>query len=195
MRLTIDSKACENNNLTLEEFMVLYLNAKDVDIQQIMNSIVEKNIAGRDLFNPNNLILGSKSKQLVSNVILESDKTVQNNSERIKALAQTLRDMYIPGKKEGTQDYFKCSSSEVEQKLKRFFAEYGEFTDEQIINATQRYIDSFKGNYRFAQLLKYFISKKLDGERGSRLLVYIENEDNNPVNDTQQEINWEVELK
>lgn len=195
MRLTIDTKACENNNLTIDEFLVLYLNAKNVDIQKTMDSIVEKDIAGRDLFNQNNLILSSKSRKLVDNVILESDKTVQNNAERIKELAQKLRDMYIPGKKLGTQDYFKCSSSEVEQKLKRFFAEYGEFTDEQIIGATQRYIDSFNGNYRFAQLLKYFISKKLDGEKGSRLLVYIENEDNNQVEDTQQEIDWDVMLK
>lgn len=195
MRLTIDTKACDASGITLNEFLVLYLNMNNVNIQETMNSIVEKNIAGKDLFNPNNLILSSKAKQFVTNIILESDKTVQNNSERIKALAQKLREMYIPGKKEGTQDYFKCSSSEVEQKLKRFFAEYGDFTDEQIIGATQRYIDSFNGNYRFAQLLKYFISKKLDGERGSRLLVYIENEDNNPSEDTQQEINWEVELR
>ena len=195
MRLTIDTKACDANGITLNEFLVLYLNMNNVDIQKTMDSVVEKNIAGRDLFNPNNLILSSKAKQFVSTIILESNKTVQDNSERIKNLAQKLREMYIPGKKDGTQDYFKSSSSEVEQKLKRFFAEYGDFTDEQILGATQRYIDSFKGNYRFAQLLKYFISKKLDGERGSRLLAYIENEDNNQPEDTQQEINWDVELK
>ena len=100
--------------------------------------------------------------------------------------------MYIQGKKAGTQDYFKGSSAEIVQRLKRFFAEYGEFTDEQIIEATKKYIASFNGDYKFAQLLKYFISKKVDGERGSRLLSYIENANQK---ESQQTIDWENELR
>ena len=192
MKLTVDSKACEKNNLTFNEFIVLYINAKKINLQETMNSIVQKGIAGKDLFDESALILSSKTKQLIDKVILDSDITVQNNSERIKALAKTLQEIYISGKKDGTQDYFKGSSSEIEQKLKRFFMEYGEFTDEQIINATKRYVESFNGNYKFAQLLKYFISKKVDGERGSRLLSYIENDGQK---DTQTEIDWETELR
>ena len=51
MKLTIDSKACENNGLTLDEFIVLYINAKNIDIQQTMNSIVDKGLANKNLFN------------------------------------------------------------------------------------------------------------------------------------------------
>ena len=32
MKLTIDQTILDKNSLTLEEFLVLYLNAKDVDI-------------------------------------------------------------------------------------------------------------------------------------------------------------------
>lgn len=194
MRLTVDSTACESNGLTFEEFMVLYISAKGIDVQETTKSLITKGLAGRDLFCEGNLILGSKSKQLLEKVILDSDKTVQSNSDRIKNLAKTLQEMYISGKKEGTQDYFKGSSSEIIQKLKRFFVEYGEFTDEQIIDATKRYIESFNGDYRFAQLLKYFISKKVDGEKGSRLLMYIENAGQKD-NDSQQEIDWDVALR
>lgn len=192
MKLTIDSKACENNGLTLEEFIILFLFTKKVDINEIINSLVEKKIAGKDLFSDNSLVLGSKTKQLIEKIILESNDSVKNNTERIKNLAKTLQDMYIQGKKAGTQDYFKGSSAEIIQRLKRFFAEYGEFTDEQIIEATKKYIASFNGDYKFAQLLKYFISKKVDGERGSRLLSYIENANQK---EAQQTIDWENELR
>lgn len=192
MKLTIDSKACENNGLTLEEFIILFLFTKKVDINEIINSLVEKKIADRDLFSDNSLVLGSKTKQLIEKIILESNDSVKNNTERIKNLAKTLQDMYIQGKKAGTQDYFKGSSAEIIQRLKRFFAEYGEFTDEQIIEATKKYIASFNGDYKFAQLLKYFISKKVDGERGSRLLSYIENANQK---ESQQTIDWENELR
>jgi hypothetical protein len=193
MKLTIDSKACENNGLTLDEFIVLYINAKNIDIQQTMNSIVDKGLANKNLFNNCSLVLGSKTKQLLEKVILDSNVTVKDNIERIKNLAKQLQENYIPGKKAGTQDYFKGSSAEIIQRLKRFFAEYGEFTDEQIINATKKYVASFNGDYRFAQLLKYFISKKVDGERGSRLLAYIENAQQ--VDTSQMTIDWETELR
>lgn len=195
MKLTLDSKACEANGLTLGEFLILYINAKGINVQETTNSIIEKNLAGKDLFNPDTLILGSKTRTLLDKIILDSDKTVQNNTERIKNLAKTLQEIYIPGKKEGTQDYFRGGSAEIVQKLKHFFAEYGEYTDEEIIEATKKYVASFNGNYRFAQLLKYFISKKVDGEKGSRLLAYIENLKQPEVQDTQQQIDWDVELK
>ena len=35
MKLTIDQTILENNNLTLEEFLVLFLSAKEVDIGDI----------------------------------------------------------------------------------------------------------------------------------------------------------------
>jgi hypothetical protein len=193
MKLTIDNKACENNGLTLDEFIVLYINAKNIDIQQTMNSIVDKGLANKNLFNNYSLVLGSKTKQLLEKVILDSNVTVKDNIERIKNLVKQLQENYIPGKKAGTQDYFKGSSAEIIQRLKRFFAEYGEFTDEQIIDATKKYVASFNGDYRFAQLLKYFISKKVDGERGSRLLAYIENAQQ--VDTSQMTIDWETELR
>lgn len=193
MKLTINSKACENNGLTLDEFIVLYINAKNIDMQQTMDSIVDKGLANKNLFNNCSLVLGSKTKQLLEKVILDSNATVKDNMERIKNLAKQLQENYIPGKKAGTQDYFKGSSAEIIQRLKRFFAEYGEFTDEQIIDATKKYVASFNGDYRFAQLLKYFISKKVDGERGSRLLAYIENAQQ--VDTSQLTIDWETELR
>lgn len=175
MKLVIDSEVCEKNNISLEEFLVLYLNSKDVKYRELLNSVIDKNLAGRNLFDEDSVILGTATKKLLSTMVSDSCQVVKDNSKRIETLAETLRALYIPGKKEGTQDYFKGSSRDITDKLKKFFIEYGNFTDEQIIEATKKYIASFNGDYRYAQLLKYFISKKVDGEKGSRLLSYIEN--------------------
>ena len=72
---------------------------------------------------------------------------------------------------------------------------YGtKYTDEQIINATQKYINSFNGNYTYLKLLKYFIWKdeRLKGESVQSLLAdFIENES---AEDTTSS-DWTVELK
>ena len=72
---------------------------------------------------------------------------------------------------------------------------YGtKYTDEQIINATQKYVNSFNGNYAYLKLLKYFIWKdeRLKGESVQSLLAdFIENES---AEDTTNS-DWTVELK
>ena len=72
---------------------------------------------------------------------------------------------------------------------------YGtKYTDEQIINATQKYVNSFNGNYAYLKLLKYFIWKdeRLKGESVQSLLAdFIENESSEDTTNT----DWTVELK
>jgi hypothetical protein len=198
MKLIVDSNVCESKGLTLEEFIVLYLNSKNVDINKTINSLIEKKIAGKDLFNPNAVVLSSNSRKLLEEIILDSDKTVASNTKRLENLAEKLRELYPEGKKSGTQYYWRDSNSVIVKKLKALVKKYGDcFTDEQAINATRKYVESFNGNYQFMQLLKYFISKNVvkggEVEETSQLLSYIEN---NGQSDTQQmTIDWETELR
>ena len=198
MKLIIDSEVCESKGLTLEEFIVLYLNSKNVDINKTINSIIEKKVAGKDLFNPNAVVLSSNSRKLLEEIILDSDKTVAKNNKRLENLAEKLRELYPEGKKQGTQYYWRDSNSVIVKKLKALVKKYGDcFTDEQAINATKKYVESFNGNYQFMQLLKYFISKNVvkggEVEETSQLLSYIENAGQE---DKQQlTIDWETELR
>lgn len=198
MKLIIDSEVCESKGLTLEEFIVLYLNSKNVDINKTINSIIEKKVAGKDLFNPNAVVLSSNSRKLLEEIILDSDKTVAKNNKRLENLAEKLRELYPEGKKQGTQYYWRDSNSVIVKKLKALVKKYGDcFTDEQAINATKKYVASFNGNYQFMQLLKYFISKNVvkggEVEETSQLLSYIENAGQE---DKQQlTIDWETELR
>ena len=198
MKLTIDSEICEKNGLTLNEFLVLYLTSSKVDINKEIESLVNKGVASRDLFSEGNLIFGSKDKDLVTKIIVDSDKNVQDNTLRLKELAKALQELYPQGKKEGTQYYWRDSTSVIEKKLKALVKKYGNcFTNEQAIAATKKYVNSFNGNYHFMQLLKYFISKNVvkggEVEEQSQLLSYIENM--NQADTQQLSIDWDVELR
>ena len=198
MKLVIDSEVCKSKGLTLEEFIVLYLNSKNIDISKIINSIIEKKVAGKDLFNPNAVVLSSNSRKLLEEIILDSDKMVAKNNKRLENLAERLRELYPEGKKQGTQYYWRDSNSVIVKKLKALIKKYGDcFTDEQAINATKKYVESFNGNYQFMQLLKYFISKNVvkggEVEETSQLLSYIENA--GQEDKQQMTIDWETELR
>ena len=198
MKLIIDSEVCEKNGLTLNEFLVLYLTSSKVDINKEIESLVNKGVASRDLFSEGNLIFGSKDKDLVTKIIVDSDKNVQDNTLRLKELAKALQELYPQGKKEGTQYYWRDSTNVIEKKLKSLVKKYGNcFTNEQAIAATKKYVDSFNGNYHFMQLLKYFISKNVvkggEVEEQSQLLSYIENM--NQADTQQLSIDWDVELR
>ena len=120
--------------------------------------------------------------ELVESIFLNSefkgDKGI--DTDRYDELADKLRELYPKGRKEGTSYLWRDSHAKIANKLRTLVKKYNfKFTDEQAINATQRYIESFNGNYSYMQLLKYFILKKDKdtGEENSQLMSYIENED------------------
>ncbi|MCF0131132.1 MAG: hypothetical protein HUJ71_05365, partial [Pseudobutyrivibrio sp.] len=81
------------------------------------------------------------------------------------------------GKKPGTNYLWRDSKAVITKRLKTLVKRYGvEFTNEEAIEATKKYIASFNGNYQYMQLLKYFIYRLIPDE-SSQLLSYIENAD------------------
>ena len=120
--------------------------------------------------------------ELVESIFLNSEFKGNKgiDTDRYDELADKLRELYPKGRKEGTSYLWRDSSAKIANKLRTLVKKYNfKFTDEQAINATKRYIESFNGNYSYMQLLKYFILKKDKdtGEENSQLMSYIENED------------------
>ena len=84
-----------------------------------------------------------------------------------------------------TSFYYRCNKSEVARKLQKFFGIFGKVPEEDILEATKRYVESFNGDYRGMRLLKYFILKDdiKPGEDGdhveqiSDLATFLENKD------------------
>ena len=181
MKLTIDQTILENNNLTLEEFLVLFLSAKEVDIGNISQSLVAKGFADKDLFSSGKLVISDKVKDLISTISIDSDKNVIDKDSEFTELATELREIYPAGRKDGTTYMWRGTTAEVAKKLKTLVVKYGfVINKESVIKATKEYVNSFNGNYRYMQLLKYFILKSVKDADGnvdikSELMSIIEN--------------------
>lgn len=181
MKLTIDQTILDKNGLTLEEFLVLYLGAKGVDIESVSQSLIAKGLADKDLFSNGRIVVSDKVKDLVSTISIDSDKNVIDKDSEFTELAAELREIYPAGRKDGTTYMWRGTTAEVAKKLKTLVVKYG-FTinKEDVIKATKEYVSSFNGNYRYMQLLKYFILKSVKDADGnvdikSELMSIIEN--------------------
>ena len=181
MKLTIDQVILDKYNITLEEFLVLYLGSKEVDIKSITQSLIAKGLADKNLFSEGNIVVSDKIKDLISTIYIDSDKNVINKDAEYTELATELRELYPSGRKEGTTYMWRGTTMEIAKKLKTLVVKYGySLNKEKVIKATKEYVSSFNGNYKFMQLLKYFILKSAvdaDGniEIKSELMSLIEN--------------------
>lgn len=182
MKLTIDQSILDKHNLSIGEFMLLYLSANGIDIKTCRDNILTKGLAHEDLFSKCNVVVSDNVKELVSTIIIDSDKNIIDKDSEFIELANKLRELYPAGKKEGTTYTWRGTTAEVAKKLKTLVAKYGySFTPEQAINATKEYIRSFNGDYQKMRLLKYFILKSVVDADGnvnviSELMDLIENE-------------------
>lgn len=181
MKLTIDQTILDKYNITLEEFLVLYLGAKEVDVESISQSLIAKGFADKDLFSNGKIVVSDKIKDLISTISIDSDKNVIDKDSEYIELATELRELYPAGRKDGTTYMWRGTTAEVAKKLKTLVVKYGYTLDrEKVIKATKDYISSFNGNYRYMQLLKYFILKSVKDADGntevkSELMSLIEN--------------------
>lgn len=183
MTITIDEEVCKNWGLTIPEVLALTLVKTGVDVSVLFASLEDKKALVKDIFNKYLVTLGYDEK--VASVLLDSDKDRQPQ-DRIESLAANMMELFPSGKKQGTSQYYRGNRKDITLRLKKFFKLYGNrFTDEQILEATDKYVKAFNGNYSYMRVLKYFIwkdEKKLDSEgigyvsEVSDLASYIENE-------------------
>ena len=120
----------------------------------------------------------------LSSILLDSDKDRQPQ-DRIELLASQMMELFPALKKVGSSQYFRGNRKDVTLRLKKFFKLYGnKFSNEQILAATKKYVESFNGNYTYMRVLKYFIwkdEKRVDSDgmgyvnEISDLATYIEN--------------------
>lgn len=172
MRITIDSNVLQKYNLTVEEFLLLYLSAKKVDIRQNLESLVNKGVADWNLFSDTQLILSDNTKDLLSSIIIDSDTKVINRDDEFLALAEKLQEIYPKGRKPGTTYMWRGTKVEIAKKLKTLVVKYHyDFTEEQAITATRNYVASFNGDYTKMRLLKYFILKVERDADGNAVVV------------------------
>lgn len=128
---------------------------------------------------------------VLDEIIADSSGKVEKSDEELIQLAQKMRELYPQGKMKdrfgrATPYYYRCNNAEVVKKLKKFFTVFGDVPDDDILDATKRYVASFRGNYTGMRLIKYFILKddvrpSEDGtghvEQISDLATFLENKE------------------
>ena len=184
-KFSISKEICKKYNITISELAGLLFLASKGDYDKFIASanrkgLIAESYVGKDV---SGYTLMDKGKQLLDTILLESADNIPSD-DRLISLASQLRDVFPEGKKEGTAFYWRGNSREVINRLRSFFIKFGDYSDEEIIDAAHRYVNAFmtSGTLKNMRLLKYFIWKRVDVgnglEEASDLLTFIENADN-----------------
>ena len=186
MKITIDKKVCIKHKMTPQEVMI----ALAVRIGGFEDSI--ENMVNREiLVDDNTYKVTQHWSDVLDEIISDSSGSVEKSDEELLELAKQMRELYPQGKMKDrygrmTPYYYRCNNGEVVKKLKKFFTIFGSVSNEDILDATKRYVASFQGNYTGMRLIKYFIIKddvkpSEDGtghvEQISDLATFLENKE------------------
>ena len=197
MKFVIEPSVLKKYDISIEEFLVLFINKLDIDIKECYKKLIDRELAYKDMFSDTKLVLSKEMSELLDNMVIESDASVLNRDEEFISLAKELQKEFPKGKKPGTTYPWRGNVAEIVKKLKTLVVKYQcQFTKEQAIEATKKYVESFNGNYTKMRLLKYFLLKNtLDSDNNviinSDFMTGIENL--NSDEETNQD--WTVTLK
>lgn len=191
MKYCINPEECKKENIPIDTLLFsfsLYLGkmiTPDTFQDVCSRGLIEYD--GFDLMRqPINPKLTPTGVELVESILLNSEFTETGNDDaRYTYLAEKLIELFPKGRKEGTNYMWRDSKAIIAKRLKAVVKKYGvTFTNEEAVEATQRYVSSFNGDYRYMQLLKYFIMKKntITGEENSQFLSYLENKESSEYN-------------
>ena len=181
--ICLNKKATQQNGITIDEALLMLVIHNKVNLERAEEALIQKGLITaerNDLFQQVGWRLTNKGTEVLDSVIMDSDKE-QEPQDRLIQLATKLKEIFPKGKKDGTNYYWAEGVALIVRRLKLFFRKYGnKFTDEQIIQAAEKYVQGFNGNYQYMRLLKYFIFKERVGANGevegdSELINYIEN--------------------
>lgn len=145
-KVVLDEKKCLKNHLTMQEALI----ALAMSMPNFKSTF--RNMIGRGIINTSGSSITPEWSAVLS-------KLNPSDDEHLQQLASQMKECFPKGRKPGTVYYFRCNEREIILKLRKFFETYGDYTDEQILSATRKFVASFQGDYHLMPLIKYFISK------------------------------------
>ena len=156
MDININEEICKKYGLDVSEVLAVLLIKTCNDIPKLFSILEEKEIVVRDLLQ--GYMVTQRWDDVVSTILLDSDVKAPS-PDRLENLATQLMEIFPKQKKLGTCHYFRGNRKDIILRLKKFFKLYGKYTDEQIVVAAKKYVESFNGDYSYMRILKYFIWK------------------------------------
>ena len=198
MKITLDEKVCLKHKLTLQEALIA------LAVRAGSTNEAVKNLLAREVLVERNgeFLITQHWNDVVDEVLCDSSNNgLDLSDERLLALAAKVQECfpirkmrYASGQE--SPFYFRCNKTEIKNKLKKFLTLYGETSDEDIIDATKRYVATYEPKgYLGMRLAKYFILKddrklgadeEVHVEQLSDLATFLENkgsEEEEPAND------------
>ena len=187
MRYSIDEKTALRHHLSIDEMLALMLFKKRVNLSVLLERMLKRELIYQDMFG--NYVINEYWDEEMQQVLLESDRDVPKDAD-LNYLVNQLRELFPKGIKTGSAAW-RGNVREIKLRLQKFFKIYeNSYSDEEIIEATKKYVESFNGNYTYMRILKYFILKdevKIDEngnryvEQVSELANFLENEMEQPT--------------
>ena len=156
MDININEEICKKYGLDVSEVLAVLLIKTCNDIPKLFSILEEKEIVVKDILQ--GYMITQKWDDTVSTILLDSDVKAPS-PDRLENLATQLMEIFPKQKKLGTCHYFRGNRKDIILRLKKFFKLYGKYTDEQIVTAAKKYVESFNGDYSYMRILKYFIWK------------------------------------
>lgn len=189
MKYSIDDKVVNKLGLTIPELFAALLVKTSPSVQDILDALTEKEVIVKTDYGYS---ITQHWNDVVEDILLTSDKSIPTDDD-LAEFADELRMKFPKGKKLGTPYYYRCNQREIVLKLKKFFGLYGnKWSKEDILAATDKYIESMRGN-PLMRISKYFIWKN-DDKQGevSELATILENMEDDKNEDTGS---WTDELR
>lgn len=166
MKLILNSDICAKYHLSIDEALILLLIMRNPDYNGTFRDLVNRGL----LQNQNGkCIISTTTETLLNRMMIDSGNV---DERRLSTLASKMQQCFPEGKPQGSVNYFRANKREIIFQLQKFFIQYGDYSDEDIVEATQSYVNSFHGNYRYLPIITNFILKatKTQDEMGNPVI-------------------------
>lgn len=196
-KIEIDEAKCLKLGLTLQETLIAIAISMG-KYKETVTNMLNRGIITLDLFKQGSSDITSKWKSKVSSFLASDEQRLETLALKVQDCFPKQKLMYANGRE--SPFYFRCNKTEIKNKLKKFLDIYGEVSDDDIIDATKRYVDTYapKG-YVGMRLAKYFILKddkrltvddEVHVEQLSDLATFLENKFENKPQDIVNGDDW-----
>lgn len=192
MKIILDTSVYLQNGVTNAELYLLMALHCGGNYEEALQGIIDKGYITRNGKPYGSWELTEDGYTCVNNILLDSDKAVPDK-DRCMELASKLKELFPQGIKTGSTPW-RGNNRDVALRLQKFFKLYGNtWTNDEIYEATRKYVEHFNGDYTYMRTLKYFImkSEKKTDEEGNSHIEDISELANWLENDTEaQNTNW-----
>ena len=196
-KIEIDEAKCLKLGLTLQETLIAIAVSMG-KYKETATNMLNRGIITLDLFKQGSPDITSKWKSKIGSFLVSDEQRLETLALKVQDCFPKQKLMYANGRE--SPFYFRCNKTEIKNKLKKFLDFYGEVSDDDIIDATKRYVDTYASKgYLGMRLAKYFILKddkrltvddEVHVEQLSDLATFLENKSENKPQDIVNGDDW-----